>query len=115
MTGNPNRRVYHTANLFKVAGNSEMMIIFGGRSNDGASISEISGIKKNNNDWEWVEFPKPSNNELEPLSRHQHCATFFGPFLFIIGGRISGKEPASFDVYSMNKHKWYRFGFYCFV
>jgi protein phosphatase len=30
--GVPNQRVYHTANLFKVQGTSEMMIVFGGRN-----------------------------------------------------------------------------------
>lgn len=109
--GNSNPRVYHTANLFKVQGSSEMMIVFGGRNKENVSVSEISGIKKNNNnDWEWVDFPKLGNNETQPLARHQHCATFFGPFLFVVGGRVSVREPASFDVYSMNKHKWYKFG-----
>lgn len=110
--GSPSQRVYHTANLYKVAGNTEMMIVFGGRNKDNISIGEISGIKKNtNNDWEWVEFPKQGGSDTKPLARHQHTATFFGPFLFVVGGRVSGREQASFDVYSMNKHKWYKFGF----
>lgn len=109
-TGNPCQRVYHTANLFKVQGNTEMMIVFGGRNKDNVSVAEISGFKKSNNDWEWVDFPKVTSTDVQPLARHQHCATFFGPFLFVVGGRVSVKEPASFDVYSMNKHKWFRFG-----
>lgn len=110
--GTPNSRVYHTANLFKPHGNPEMMIVFGGRDKDNKSIADISGIKKSNNssDWEWIDYQKISSNEVTPLARHQHCATFFGPFLFIVGGRVSVKEPATFDVYSMNKNRWYRFG-----
>jgi protein phosphatase len=111
MIGNPNKRVYHSANLFKVHGNTEMMIVFGGRNTDNVSVAEISGIKKGkDNDWEWVEFPKQGTSDVVPLARHQHCATFFGPFLFIVGGRVSVNQPATFDAYSMNKHKWFRFG-----
>lgn len=111
INGNPSQRVYHTANLFKVHGNTEMMIVFGGRNKENSSISEISGLKKSKDgEWEWQDFPKQGNNDVQPLSRHQHCATFFGPFLFIVGGRTSGNSPAIFDAYSMNKHKWFRFG-----
>ena len=111
ISGVPNQRVYHSANLFKVHGNTEMMIVFGGRNKENVSVADITGIKKtNNNEWEWVEFPKQGNSEVVPLARHQHCATFFGPFLFIVGGRVSVNQSATFDVYSMNKHKWYRFG-----
>jgi len=112
--GNPPvARVYHTANLYKVAGNAEMMICFGGREKDNNSLNDLAGIKKdpNTNDWEWSQFPKiSSNNDIFPVSRHQHCAAFFGPFLFVVGGRVGGKEQATFDVYSMNKFKWYKFG-----
>lgn len=109
---NPVPRVYHTANLYKVAGNAEMMIIFGGREKDNNSLNDLVGIKKdNNNEWEWCEFPKTqSNSDVTPVTRHQQCAAFFGPFLFVVGGRVGGKEQATFDVYSMNKFKWYRFG-----
>lgn len=111
ITGVPNQRVYHSANLFKVHGNTEMMIVFGGRNKENTSVAEITGIKKTKeNEWEWVEFPKQESKDVVPLPRHQHCATFFGPFLFIVGGRVSVNQPASFDAYSMNKHKWYRFG-----
>jgi hypothetical protein len=107
----PLSRVYHTANLYKVAGNAEMMIVFGGRDKDNVSLNDISGIRKENNDWEWVEFPKKySNGDVVPVGRHQHCAAFLGPFLFIVGGRVGQKEQATFDVFSMNKMKWYRFG-----
>lgn len=111
ISGVPNKRVYHSANLFKVHGNTEMMIVFGGRNSESVSVAEITGIKKTKeNEWEWVEFPKQGTQDVLPLPRHQHCATFFGPFLFIVGGRVSVNSPASFDAYSMNKHKWYRFG-----
>jgi protein phosphatase len=108
---NPASRVYHTANLYKVAGNAEMMIIYGGRDKEGTSLNDLMGLKKDNNgDWEWCEFPKTSSNtDPYPIGRHQQCAAFFGPFLFVVGGRVS-KDQATFDVYSMNKLKWYRFG-----
>jgi protein phosphatase len=111
---NPLPRVYHTANFYKVSGNvaAEMMIIFGGREKDNNSLNDLVGIRRdNNNEWEWVDFQKNSSyNESVPVSRHQHCAAFLGPFLFIVGGRVGSKEQATFDVYSMNKYKWYRFG-----
>lgn len=114
----PTARVYHTANLYKVAGNSEMMIIFGGRDKANNSLFDVMGIKKDtNNNWEWTDFSKAamlndsnSSSNVIPIGRHQQCAAFFGPFLFVVGGRAGGKESATFDVFSMNKYKWYRFG-----
>ncbi len=110
--GIPNQRVYHTANIFKPHGNPEVMIVFGGRDKDNKSLADVAGLKKslNSNDWEWIDFEKYNTKDNYSLARHQHCATFFGPFLFIVGGRVSVKEPATFDVYSMNKNKWYKFG-----
>lgn len=104
----PSARVYHTSTVYKVTGNTEMMMIFGGRDATGKSLNEVHGLKKENNDWEWVDIPK-DNNDIVPIGRHQHCASFFGPFLFIVGGRTE-KDIPTFDVFSMNKMKWYRFG-----
>ncbi|MFM1912847.1 MAG: hypothetical protein RIR51_685 [Bacteroidota bacterium] len=111
-TPSPVGRVYHSANLFKVAGNSEMMIIFGGRDKANNSLCDVMGIKKDsNNNWEWTDFSKmATDNSVTPIGRHQQCSAFFGPFLFVVGGRAGGKESATFDVFSMNKFKWYRFG-----
>jgi protein phosphatase len=109
---NPLSRVYHTANLYRVSGVAEMMIIFGGRDKENNSLNDLMGLKKDTNgEWEWCEFPKANNNEIVPIGRHQQCAAFFGPFLFVVGGRVGGKEQATFDVYSMNKLKWYRFSY----
>ena len=109
---NPLPRVYHTANFYKVSGNiaAEMMIIFGGREKDNNSLNDLAGIRRDiNNEWEWVDFQKNSSySESVPIARHQHCAAFLGPFLFIVGGRVGSREQATFDVYSMNKYKWYR-------
>lgn len=112
VTGIPNLRVYHTANLYKPHGNSEMMIVFGGRDKENKSLSDISGLKRSNNniDWEWIDIHKMNTSDFVSSPRHQHCATFFGPFLFIVGGRVSGKDLPSFDVYLMTKNKWFRFG-----
>lgn len=106
---NPIPRVYHTANLYKVQGN-EMMIVFGGRDKDNNSLCDIAGLKrKENSEWEWIDFPK-GNSDINPIARHQQCAALFGPFLFVVGGRVGGKDVATFDVYSLNKLRWYRFG-----
>jgi protein phosphatase len=109
----PISRVYHTATSFKVAGYPEMMVIYGGRDKDNNCISDISGLKKDDKDgWEWVDFSDSFKNyDVIPQGKHLHSASFFGPFLFVVGGRVSQKEYPTFDVYSMNKKKWYRFGF----
>ena len=41
----------------------------------------------------------PKNTEPALITRYLHSATMFGPFLFIIGGRSSHSNNASFDVY----------------
>lgn len=106
----PLSRVYHTANLFKIPNNFEMMVIFGGRDKEGNSLSDITGVKKREDGgFEWVDFPTNSKNGI--IGRHQHSAVFFGPFMFVIGGRLNNpKDPATFEVYSMNKLKWFKFG-----
>ena len=41
----------------------------------------------------------PKNTEPALITRYLHSATMFGPILFVIGGRSSHSNNASFDVY----------------
>jgi hypothetical protein len=107
----PNPRMYHATNLFKLPENDEMMIVFGGRG-EKDFLNDLLGIRKDNRGgFEWVDFTKEYKpDDVVPVGRHQHCSAFFGPFLFIVGGRTKEKQKAPFDVYSMKSQKWHRFG-----
>ena len=70
----PIPKVYHTANLYKVANQPEMMIIYGGRGGDNISHSEVVGLRRSTirtNEWEWQDFPRNKNDNVTPIGRHQ--------------------------------------------
>lgn len=72
----PIPKVYHTANLYKVSNQPEMMIIYGGRGADNLSHSDVVGLKRSSvktNEWEWQEFGNNKNgkSDVNPVGRHQ--------------------------------------------
>lgn len=83
----PNVRVYHSAALCSTGSATGMMVIFGGRTNDGAALKDAWGLRWHRDGWwDWVKAPyKP--NSLEPISRYQHSTAFIGSLMLVIGGR----------------------------
>ena len=107
-------RLYHTACVYqKINGESESLVLFGGRDSQNVSLKDLSLLvkqKDNNKEYyQWL-YVTPRNNDPAPISRHQHSATMFGPFLFVIGGRSSHTPNTTFDVFSFKSNSWYRFG-----
>jgi len=105
-------RLYHTACVYqKINGENESLVLFGGRDSQNVSLKDLSLLtkQKETNTYQWV-YITPKNNDVTPISRHQHSATMFGPFLFVIGGRSSHSSFTTFDVFSFISNSWYRFG-----
>lgn len=105
----PSARLYHSACVYvRYNSNTDAMILFGGRDVQNASLKDLCILKKEKNDYEWIPIT-PASNEVVPVARHQQCSTIFGPFLMVVGGRAS-QSQATFDVFSFNCKKWFRFG-----
>ena len=107
-------RLYHTACVYqKISGESEALVLFGGRDSQNVSLKDLCLLvkqKENNKEfYQWL-YVTPRNNDPAPISRHQHSSTMFGPFLFVIGGRSSHTPNTTFDVFSFISNSWYRFG-----
>ena len=108
-------RLYHTSCVYqKASGESEALVLFGGRDSQNVSLKDLCLLVKqkdnaNREYYQWI-YVTPKNNDVAPISRHQHSATMFGPFLFVIGGRSSHTTNTTFDVFSFESNSWYRFG-----
>ena len=104
-------RLYHTACVYqKINGENESLVLFGGRDSQNVSLKDLCLLtKQKDNNYQW-QLITPKNNDVAPISRHQHAATMFGPFLFVIGGRSSHSSFTTFDVFSFVSNSWYRFG-----
>ena len=107
-------RLYHTSCVYqKISGESEALVLFGGRDSQNVSLKDLCLLvkqKENNKEfYQWL-YVTPRNNDPAPISRHQHSSTMFGPFLFVIGGRSSHTPNTTFDVFSFISNSWYRFG-----
>ena len=83
--------------------NTDAMILFGGRDIQNNSLKDVFILKKEKNDYEWMQI-QSTENDIVPIGRNQQCATVFGPFLIVVGGRASPSQ-ATFDVFSFVSKK----------
>ena len=104
-------RLYHTCCVYqKINGEGDDLVLFGGRDAQNVSLKDLSLLEKQKDNFYKWKYISPKNNDPAPISRHQHSATMFGPFLFVIGGRSSHTPITTFDVFSFISYSWYRFG-----
>ena len=105
-------RLYHTSCIYqKFNGENDSLVLFGGRDSQNVSLKDLCLLtkQKETNSYQWT-YVTPNNNDVPPISRHQHSSTMFGPFLFVIGGRSSHSNSTTFDIFSFISNSWYRFG-----
>lgn len=105
----PMTRVYHSAALCTVGAAQGMMVIFGGRTQDGSSLKDAWGFRRHKNGkWDWVEAPYKSS-QVEPLARYQHSSTFVGSLMLILGGRTNTVgENLPLEIYDTESSEWHR-------
>lgn len=125
----PMARIYHSMNLFKYYHNEEIIVIFGGRDSEGKSLSDIFGIKRNKNYWEFCYFSSKESSlkllkytplvarkthqnfnkkSIEPPKCIHHRSVFIGPFLFVTGGEKQSENEFDLNVFSMISMKWFQ-------
>lgn len=86
-----------------------MMVCFGGRSADQATLSDTWGLRRHRDGrWDWVKAPYKSGEA--PTPRYQHSTLFLGPLMMVIGGRTNQVgENVALEVYDTESSEWYKF------
>jgi protein phosphatase len=83
----PQARVYHTSSIWSTAKKTEMVLIFGGRGGNGASLNDLWGLRRHNNgDWDWVIFYPLKNSYPRPIGQaasHPTRGTSTPPYVSI--------------------------------
>ena len=86
-----------------------MMVCFGGRSAEQATLSDTWGLRRHRDGrWDWVKAPYKSGEA--PTPRYQHSTLFLGPLMMVIGGRTNQVgENVALEVYDTESSEWYKF------
>ena len=107
----PPVRVYHSAAVCSVGSAAGMMVIFGGRTNDGSALADTWGFRRHRDGrWDWVRAPYKSVG-VKPLARYQHSTLFLNSLLVVIGGRTNNtNDLIPLDVYDTQTSDWFKFG-----
>lgn len=103
----PLQRVYHSAAQCLTGTATGMMIIYGGRTNDGHPLNDIWGLRRHRDgNWDWLRAPsKPGT--LVPKARYQHTILFMGSLLLVVGGRTDKtSEIVPFETYDTETSEW---------
>ncbi len=116
----PMPRVYHSAALCSSGTAAGMMVVFGGRGNDQAPLSDTWGLRRHRNGkWDWVLAPEKAGN---PVGRFQHHTAFMGQLMVVVGGRTNNvNDLVPLDVYDTETSQWTqlpavrRFRHYCWT
>lgn len=106
----PPGRTYHSASLCSSGSATGMIVVFGGRASDQNALNDAWGLRKHRDGhWDWVVAPYKSRSD-PPLKRYQHCGTFVGTLLFIVGGRTPRQgEPIGLEIYDTETSEWSKF------
>ncbi len=107
----PPVRVYHSAAVCSVGSAAGMMVIFGGRTNDGSALADTWGFRRHRDGrWDWVRAPYKSVG-VKPLARYQHSTLFLNSLLVVIGGRTNNtNDLIPLEVYDTQTSDWFKFG-----
>ena len=102
----PSSRMYHASCVCKFGKAAGMIIIHGGRGENGAALNDTWGLRKHRNgSWDWVKAPYFSN--YTPIRRFQHSMVFYNNFMIIIGGRSDNDlKSIPIEVYDTETSDW---------
>ena len=109
----PPARVYHSAAVCNVGSAAGMMVVYGGRSSDGAALSDTWGFRRHRDGrWDWVRAPYKSVG-IKPVGRYQHSTLFLNSLFVVLGGRTNNtNDQIPLEVYDTQSSDWFRFGNY---
>ncbi|MCQ2818096.1 MAG: hypothetical protein MJ252_12590, partial [archaeon] len=108
-------RSYHTMGVIKSGKAKGMLLLFGGRNNEGQPLNSAYGLRKHRNDtWEWIDVPNRSN--YNPIKRYQHCSIFYNAYVIILGGRNDDIDTypngLPVEIYDSGRLRWYSHFYY---
>merc|ERR1719489_29441 len=90
----PQPRVYHSGDVVREGGAAGMVVVHGGRTQDGVTLGDLWGLRQHRNKrWDWVQGPiRPGglDDESLGLKRFQHSCIAHGTKIFLLGGRLTG-------------------------
>jgi protein phosphatase len=107
----PEPRVYQSSTIWKNDEKGDMVLMYGGRNEQGKALNDLWGLRRNNNgNWEWV--LAPNSDKIIPVGRYQHRMICTKNMLLIIGGR-NDKSQTEFNipinVYLLSSSQWLSF------
>jgi protein phosphatase len=102
----PISRMYHASSVCKYGKAAGMIIVHGGRGENGGALNDTWGLRKHRNGtWDWVKAPYFSS--YTPLKRFQHSMVFYNNFMIIIGGRSDNDlKSIPIEVYDTETSDW---------
>ena len=102
----PAGRMYHSSALCKYGGAAGMVIIYGGRNEQGFAMNDTWGLRKHRNGtWDWVKAPYSSN--YSPFKRFQHSISFYYNFMIVLGGRTDeDQKNIPIEIYDTETSDW---------
>ncbi len=108
----PSPRMYHSCALCKYGGASNMIILFGGRTENNVPLNDCWGLRKHRNgNWDWVKAPYAKG--YEPHKRFQHTVNFYFNFLIVIGGRNDyDQTQIPIEIYDTDSSEWESVAFF---
>eukprot|EP00744_Colponema_vietnamica_P001005 GILI01001724.1.p1 GENE.GILI01001724.1~~GILI01001724.1.p1 ORF type:complete len:759 (+),score=208.95 GILI01001724.1:203-2479(+) len=102
----PVARVYHSAAMCSEGSAAGMMVIFGGRTGEGAPLADTWGLRRHRDGrWDWVQAPYKKSSE--PTARYQHSSVFMGTKMIVLGGRTNEvSDVLQTDVFDTETSDW---------
>ncbi len=102
----PGNRMYHSSAVCRYGGAAGMIIIYGGRNENGTATNDTWGLRKHRNGtWDWVKAPYLNN--YVPFKRFQHSILFYYNFMIVLGGRTDDDiKNIPIEVYDTESSEW---------
>lgn len=105
----PIPRVYHSTALWKSANKGDMVLLFGGRTQNNVALNDLWGLRQHNNgSWDWNAAPNKSvPGHTPPTDRYQHNMICIKNLLLIVGGRNNNPNvEIPMDTYNLSTCEW---------
>lgn len=110
--GGPCPRVYHSTALWQSSNKGDMVLLFGGRTQQNQALNDLWGLRKHNDgSWDWNLAPnKVFSGHNYPTERYQHTMVCIKNMMVVVGGRNNDQNvDIPMDVYNLSACEWMQF------
>lgn len=110
--GGPTPRVYHSTALWQSPNKGDMVLLFGGRTQQNQALSDLWGLRRHGNgSWDWNLAPnKIYSGHTYPTERYQHTMLCIKNIMIVLGGRNNNQNlDIPMDVYNLSQCEWLQF------